>query len=86
MALLFDLLAFLFGAAVIIGLVPISFRLLGRLIGNSIRSKTSQRRELLFNRAASDDRVQAVKDGGTLCSSDIFCRFAGCSEDMKRVG
>lgn len=48
------LLAFL-TSAFIFGLLPAAFRLLGRLIGNNIRSKTQQRRELLLSRAAEDE-------------------------------
>ena len=48
------LLVFLVSAAFLGGL-PTAFRLLGRLIGNSIRSKTSQRRELLLSRAAANE-------------------------------
>ena len=48
------LLAFL-TSAFIFGVLPAAFRLLGRLIGNNIRSKTQQRRELLLSRAGQDE-------------------------------
>ena len=52
------LLVFLISTAFFGGL-PLAFRLFGRLIGNSIRSKTQQRRELLLSRAAKDETKES---------------------------
>lgn len=41
--------------AIFFGLLPAAFRLFGRLIGNNIRSKTQQRRDLLLFRAREDE-------------------------------
>ncbi len=61
MALLTTLLALLVGTAVFIGVLPYVVRLVGRLIGSSVYSRTQQRRELLLNRAKSDGKAQAEK-------------------------
>ncbi|KAL1584517.1 hypothetical protein WHR41_07061 [Cladosporium halotolerans] len=66
MALLRDLLAVLLGTVLAVALTPYSFRLTGRLCGAQIKSKTAQRRELLLQRAASEEKLQ--QDNGT--SSD----------------
>lgn len=60
MALLHTLLAVLVALAGI-GLVPAAVRLLGRLLGSSLISKTQQRRELLINRATTDQKEQVEK-------------------------
>lgn len=53
MASLLSLLALLLVGATAVGFSPFAFAALGRLIGNSVRSRTQQRRELLFDRTAS---------------------------------
>ena len=66
MALFYDILAILLGTALAIGLTPYTFRLTGRLCGAQIKSKTAQRRELLLQRAVSEEKSQ--QDNGA--SSD----------------
>ncbi|KAK4496187.1 hypothetical protein PRZ48_012167 [Zasmidium cellare] len=55
------LLAACFGLALTAGLLPSAFRLLGRLIGKSIRSKTQHRREILIQRALKEEAEQKDK-------------------------
>jgi hypothetical protein len=52
MALSYDLLALAIGTLIAISLTPYSWRLLGRLCGAQIKSKTSQRRQLLLEEGA----------------------------------
>lgn len=63
MALLFSMLAILIGTVLAIALTPYSFRLTGRLCGSQIKSKTAQRRELLLQRAISEEKAQ--QDNGS---------------------
>ncbi|SMR64012.1 unnamed protein product [Zymoseptoria tritici ST99CH_1A5] len=58
MAVLITLLSVLLGLAVLTRLFPYAFRLLGRTIGNSIRSKTLHRREILLTRAVAEETDQ----------------------------
>ncbi|SMQ55682.1 unnamed protein product [Zymoseptoria tritici ST99CH_3D7] len=58
MAVLITLLSVLLGLAVSTRLFPYAFRLLGRTIGNSIRSKTLHRREILLTRAVAEETDQ----------------------------
>ena len=58
MDLLTTLLPFLFTNILFLGLLPYAVRLLGRLIGGSIRSKTQQRRDLLLSRATTEEKEQ----------------------------
>lgn len=58
MALFYDLLAVVIGTLLAIGLTPYTFRLTGRLCGAQIKSKTAQRRELLLQRAVSEEKAQ----------------------------
>jgi len=62
MAILYDLLALLVGTLLVAGLTPYFIRFVGRACGRQIRSKTSQRRELLLARAASEEQEQ--RDNG----------------------
>lgn len=52
---MFDILALLLGTSVTLAVLPYLFRLIGRTFGNNIRSRTQQRRELLFSRAEAED-------------------------------
>ena len=62
MDLLFSLLwAAGIGLALTAGLLPYAFRLLGRLIGKSTRSKTQHRREILVQRALKEEAEQKEK-------------------------
>lgn len=61
MAFVFSLLALLFGLAVIVNVVPSVVAFLGRTIGGTVRSRTQQRRELLLNRAAAEEKGQPPK-------------------------
>jgi alpha-1,2-mannosyltransferase len=63
MALSYDLLALAIGTLIVISLTPYSWRLLGRLCGAQIKSKTSQRRQLLLERASTEEKSQ--QDNGT---------------------
>ena len=53
-----SLLAVFLPIVILFGTLPPGFRLLGRLIGNNIRSKTQQRRELLQSRALEEESKQ----------------------------
>lgn len=63
MALVYDLLALLLGTLVAVGLTPYFIRFAGRTCGSQIRGKTSQRRELLLARAASEEQEQRDQGG-----------------------
>jgi alpha-1,2-mannosyltransferase len=58
MALSYDLLALFLGTLVVIALTPYSWRLVGRLCGAQIKSKTTQRRQLLLERAIAEEKSQ----------------------------
>jgi len=45
----------LLGLALMAGLLPLAFRLLGRLIGNSVKSRTQHRRDILMARVRADE-------------------------------
>jgi alpha-1,2-mannosyltransferase len=63
MALPYNLLALSLVTLLAIILTPYSWRLLGRLCGAQIKSKTAQRRQLLLERAVSEEKFQ--QDNGT---------------------
>ena len=56
MALLLEVLALFLGTVASLTLMPTVVRLIGRFVGRSVSGRTSQRRELLLERAASEDR------------------------------
>lgn len=64
-----------------IGLLPYALRLLGRLIGSSIQSKTQQRRELLLSRATTEEKEQS---SGTVESSKE-ASSTSLDEDWEKV-
>lgn len=50
--------AVILGLLAVVGVLPQAFRLVGRLLGNSIRSKTQHRRDLLIARAIAEEKEQ----------------------------
>ena len=68
MALAYDLLALAIGTVIAISLTPYSWRLLGRLCGAQIKSKTAQRRQLLLERAITEENSH--QDSGTTSDED----------------
>ncbi|CAK4027274.1 glycosyltransferase family 4 [Lecanosticta acicola] len=62
MALLITLLVLLAATA---GLLPFAFRLVGKLIGRNIRSRTQYKREILLSRALAEAANQAAGQEGT---------------------
>ena len=59
MAILLDTLAILVGGVLTFALFPYAFRWAGKTMGNSVRSRTQQRRELLLSRAASEEKAES---------------------------
>ncbi len=57
------LLTLIIGAVACAGIVPYAVRLLGRLLGKSVLSRTEQRRELLLNRATTATEERDEKSG-----------------------
>lgn len=68
MALSLDLLALAIGTLVVIALTPISWRFIGRLCGAQIKSKTAQRRQLLLERAITEEH--AAQENGTVSDEE----------------
>lgn len=66
-------------------LLPYALRLLGRLIGNSIRSSTQQRRDLLLSRAASDAKQKAENSSETGLSSRKASSSTSLEEEWEKV-
>ena len=68
----------LIAAVLTFALATSAYRTVGRLIGNSIRSSTRQRRELLFRRAEAEEkevqqrRIQQENKLPSSTSSDEF--------------
>ena len=69
MGWLYFFLIFLLSNATFFGFLLYAFRLSGRLIGGSIRSRTQQRRELLFQRAAEEEKEQQSRTPAKSSSS-----------------
>lgn len=82
MALLLNLVALILGALTV-GLSPFAFRLVGRLIGNSVQSRTQQRRELLFSRSASSEKVDDNSATGQPSRRDASS--TSLDEDWEKV-
>lgn len=83
MSLLTTLLALLFGGAVVAALLGQLVRFLGRLLGNTLASKTQQRRELLLNRRSTDLKEQAEK--ATPQYSQQTSSSTSLDEDWEKV-
>lgn len=84
MTLLLTLLAALVGTAVSFALLPYAFHLVGRVVGAQIKSKTRQRRELLLNRAISDEKEQQ-SNTNTAASQDQPSSSGSLDEDWEKV-
>lgn len=83
MAMLATLLTLIAGAAVFLGLIPYTVRLVGRLVGSSLYSKTQQRRDLLLNRATSDEKEQEEKPNVT--SSTKASSSTSLDEEWEKI-
>ncbi|KAK5127334.1 hypothetical protein LTR85_006673 [Meristemomyces frigidus] len=83
MALTFDILAVLVGTAVTFALTPYLFRLVGRITGSQIRSKTQQRRVLLLSRAATEEKEQ--KDVSTTPEQKPASSSTSLDEEWEKV-
>ncbi|KAK3114991.1 asparagine-linked glycosylation protein [Teratosphaeriaceae sp. CCFEE 6253] len=88
MALLYDAVAVVLGTALTLALLPYGFRLLGRLLGSSIRSRTQQRRELLVSRAKTEDEGRAApgKQGGVTPAGQTPASNASSDDGWEKVG
>lgn len=64
MALLFTILALLLGAVAFYSTLPFFVRFIGRRLGVNLRSRSQQRRELLLNRAASEEARGLQENNG----------------------
>lgn len=83
MAVLFTLMVLLLTTLASAGLAPSLVRLVGRIVGAQIRSKTRQRREFLLSLAADQEREQQRTQGET--TTNKSASSSSLDDDWEKV-